>query len=175
MSQKKQQLKHRKNPVILIAAIQKDRGIGYQGKLLYSIKDDMKHFVEQTTGHAVIMGRKTWESIPEKYRPMKDRMNIVVTRNKKYQASGAKVVHRFYEALEQAPEKGKIFIIGGGKIYRQALSYADTLELTIIDGNKNADAFFPEFEQHFVEEGSSGAFTDEKSKVEYRFVTYIKK
>lgn len=166
---------HKKTPVILVAAIQKDRGVGYGNQLLYSIPEDMKHFTTLTKGHTVIMGRRTWESIPEKYRPLPDRYNIVVTRDTKYKAPGAKVVHRFYEALEEAPVDKKVYVIGGGEIYRQALSYADTLELTIVDGNRKADAFFPEFEAYFSREGSSKEYTDEKSGATYKFETWIKK
>lgn len=170
-----QTLQHKKTPVILVAAIQKDRGLGYNNGLLYSIPEDMKHFTALTKGHTVIMGRKTWESIPEKYRPLPHRNNIVVTRNKNYVAPGATVVHRFYQALEQAPSDKRVYVIGGGEIYRQALSYADTLELTIIDGNKKADAFFPAFDKYFSKEGSSEKHIDPKSNAPYRFETYIKK
>jgi|AntRauTorckE6833_2_1112554.scaffolds.fasta_scaffold94935_2 dihydrofolate reductase len=166
---------HKKTPVILIAALQKDRGVGLNNELLYSIQEDMKHFTALTKGHTVIMGRKTWESIPQKYRPLPGRNNIVVTRNTEFTAPGATVVHRFYEALQCATEDAKIFVIGGGEIYNQALSYADTLELTIIDGDKKADAFFPEYTKYFSEEGRSEVFTDEKSQYSYQFVTYIKK
>lgn len=166
---------HKKTPVIIVAAIQKDRGLGYNNELLYSITEDMKHFTSLTKGHTVIMGRKTWESIPEKFRPLPDRDNIVVTRDEKYKAPGAKVVHRFYEALEHASADRKIFVIGGGEIYNQALSYTDTLELTIIDGNKKADAFFPEYKTYFTKEGSSQEYIDDKSGATYRFETYIKK
>ena len=166
---------HKKTPVILIAAIQSDRGLGFNNDLLYSISEDMRHFTSLTKGHTVIMGRKTWESIPEKYRPLPERNNIVVTRNTNYQASGVKVVNRFYKALEEAGVDRKIYIIGGGEIYKQALSYADTLELTIIHGSKKADAFFPEYEQNFSKEGHSENYVDPETNTSYRFETWIKK
>ena len=171
---RKKKAKHKKTPVILIAAIQQDRGIGFQGNLLFHIKEDMQHFVETTTGHTVIMGRKTWESIPEKYRPFKNRVNIVVTRNQQYKAPGAIVVNKFYEALEKAPEDKKIYVIGGGEIYRQALSYAEELELTIIHSNKKADSFFPNFEPYFVREAESETYTTQDG-ISYQFVSYLKK
>lgn len=175
MPQKKQQVKHKQTPVILIAAIQSDRGIGYRGGLLHRIKEDMEHFVSTTRGHTVIMGRKTWESIPEKFRPFKDRVNIVVTRDTSYKAPGATVVHRFYEALEQAPHDKKIFIIGGGELYKHALSYADTLDLTIVHGSKEADVFFPSFDEGFKEESKSKRYHDTVSDLDYEFVQYVRK
>jgi len=85
----------------MIAAIQNDNGIGYHGNLIHSIKNDMKHFVDQTTGHSVIMGRKNWESIPEKYRPFKNRQNIVITRDINYDADGALVVSSLQKAVKK--------------------------------------------------------------------------
>lgn len=172
---RRKKAKHKRVPVILIAGIQEDRGVGYKGELLFRVKEDMEHFVEQTTGNTVVMGRKTWESIPEKYRPFKDRFNIVITRNKNYEAKGATVVNRFYEALEAAPDDKPIYVIGGGEIYKQALSYASELDLTIFHSKKEADTFFPEFNQYFVLEEKSEMFEDEKSAVKYQFVRYLKK
>lgn len=137
----------------IIAAIQEsDRGIGYQGNLLYHLPEDMKHFRNTTTGHIVIMGRKTWESIPEKFRPLPNRENIVITRQTDYVARGAKVVSSLDEALDSAhnhfPDK-EIFIIGGGELYAQAITRADILHLTLIHDTQPADVFFPEFEHQF--------------------------
>lgn len=175
MPRTKKKLKHKVTPIILIAAIQKDRGIGYQGDLLYRSKKDMEHFVSQTKGNTVVMGRKTWESIPEKFIPFSDRTNIVITRDTSYKAKGAKVVHKFYEAIEEAPEGIPVYIIGGGEIYKQALSYAHELDLTVFNGNKKADTFFPEFENYFVEEEASETFVDEKSGISFQFKKYLKK
>jgi dihydrofolate reductase len=143
--------------------------------LLFHLKKDMEMFREQTTGHTVIMGRKTWESLPEHVRPLPDRDNIIVTRNPEYQAKGATIAHRFHEALDVASPDKKIFVIGGGEIYRQALSYANTLQLTIIDSTQEADAFFPEYHQYFSEESRSKSMVDEKTGVHYSFVHFIKK
>jgi dihydrofolate reductase len=175
MPRTKAQAKHKKVPVILIAALGSNRGIGYQGDLLYHIKDDMKHFMDTTTGHTVVMGRKTWESIPEKFRPFNNRVNIVVTRDRSYDAPGATVVHRFYEALEAAPDERKIYVIGGGEIYKQALSYADSLDLTIIEDSKAADVFFPDYEKYFSLEGRSETYTDPETGLSYAFHSYVKK
>ncbi len=175
MSRGKNILKHKTTRIIIIAGIQQDRGIGYQGKLLFEVKEDMKHFTEQTTNHTVIMGRKTWESIPKEHRPLKNRTNIVVTRDTTYIALGALVVPKFYQALEQAPSNSDIYIIGGGEIYKQALSYAHELDLTIFYSNKKADTFFPEYLPYFVEEESSEKYIDDKSNISYQFKKFLRK
>ncbi len=175
MARKKEVPKHKQTPVIIIAAIQSNRGIGYQENLLYQLSKDLEHFKKLTIGQTVIMGRKTWESLPTSVRPLPNRTNIVVSRDSQYQAPGATVVTRFYRALEVSPSHQRIYVIGGGEIYRQALSYADTLELTIIDGGEQADTFFPEYTSYFQEEGSSPHYIDKDTSTGYRFVTYIKK
>ncbi len=162
-------------PIILIAAIGEDRGLGREGALLYPISKDMEHFIRLTTGNTVVMGRKTWESLPKSYRPLPQRDNIVVTRERGYKAKGATVVHRFYEALDRAPKDKSIYIIGGGELYRQALSNADTLELTLVEANYPADAFFPEFSRYFVEESRTLPMVDETTSLRFSFVTYVKK
>jgi len=98
------------------------------------------------------MGRKTWESIPEKFRPLPHRENIIITRQADYDAPGALVVHSLNESLDYVknnfPDK-EIFIIGGGQIYTEALLVADRLYLTLVDGDKEADVFFPEYKNQF--------------------------
>ncbi|MCA9353173.1 dihydrofolate reductase [Patescibacteria group bacterium] len=154
--------------IVMIAAIQNDRGIGYQGDLIHQIKNDMKHFVDATSGHTVIMGRKNWESIPEKYRPLSHRQNIIISRDPNYQATGALVVTSLKEAIAQSDRK-KIYIIGGGQIYTLGLPYADTLDLTIVDAHKLADVFFPEFEKSFQLTTCSEEMRDERTNVTYTF------
>lgn len=160
--------------IIMIAAIQNDRGIGYQGDLIHHIKDDMKHFIEQTTGHTVIMGRKNWESIPEKYRPFKNRQNIIITRDNNYDAKGALIVSNIKEAINKSTSE-KIYIIGGGQIYNLGLPYADILDLTLIDSTKPADVFFPEFRTDFELTEGSGSIHDKKTKVYYEFQIWKRK
>ncbi|MCA9351966.1 dihydrofolate reductase [Patescibacteria group bacterium] len=159
---------HTKPEIIMIAAIQKDRGIGYHGDLIHTIKDDMKHFVDQTTGHTVIMGRKNWESIPAKYRPLKHRQNIIVSRDTNYRADGALVVTSIEDAIKKSDQK-KIYIIGGGQMYNLGMAYADTLDLTIIDDTKPADVFFPDFVSMFSNVEKSEWMYDEQSHVRYQF------
>lgn len=103
-------------------------------------------------GHPVIMGRKTWESLPEKFRPLPGRTNIVVTRQADYKAEGAIVVNGLSDAFfaaEKAIGADETFIIGGGQIYAEALPYATRLYLTIVDDTAEADVFFPEYKQEF--------------------------
>jgi dihydrofolate reductase len=134
--------------ISIIAAIgKKTRVLGKKGDLVWHIPEDMKRFKTLTTGHVVIMGRKTWESIPEKFRPLPDRTNIVVTRNAEYEAPGAVLVQSLDEALEKAKaiESEEIFIIGGAQIYIEALSQTDRLYITLVDSDETGDAFFPDY------------------------------
>ncbi len=132
--------------ISIIAAIQrKDRGLGFQNKLLFRISDDLKNFKNLTEGNVVIMGRKTFESIGK---PLPNRENIVITRNENFKPEGVSVVHSLDEALELALSfKKEIFIIGGGEIYQQALPRTDRLYLTVIDGDLPADTFFPDYSE----------------------------
>lgn len=141
---------HNTATVSLIAAIGKNRELGKDNKLLFNISKDMAHFKEKTTGHTVIMGRKTFESIG---RPLPNRTNIVITRDSSFMLhdSNVKVVHSVEQALElgKKVEHDELFIIGGAQIYKEFLPYADKLYLTIVDKEVGADAFFPEYENEF--------------------------
>jgi len=160
--------------IIMIAAIQNDRGIGYQKKLIHNIKDDMKHFVDRTTPYTIIMGRKNWETIPEKFRPLENRQNIVITRTPHYHALGALVAKNLQDAITQSTSE-KIYIIGGGQIYSLGIEIADTLDLTQIDDTQAADVFFPEFENDFFLESSSEKNFDEKTGLHYQFQIWKRK
>ena len=136
----------------IIAAIGKNRELGLHGKLLWHIPEDMRRFKEVTTGHPVIMGRKTWESLPQMYRPLPGRTNIVVTRQVGYKATGAIVADSLKAARIAAARAGgadEIFVIGGGELYREALPLTDRLYLTLVDDTAEADTFFPPYEQEF--------------------------
>jgi len=139
--------------ISLIAALSsRDHGIGMQGKLLWNIPEDLKRFKKLTDGHPVIMGRKTWESLPEKFRPLPNRTNIIITRNPSYKALGGTVSRSLEDALAiaaEAPESSEIFIIGGGEIYTEALPLVSRLYLTLVDVAILADAFFPSYETEF--------------------------
>ncbi|MEX2033347.1 MAG: dihydrofolate reductase [Candidatus Colwellbacteria bacterium] len=148
------------NPKIsLIAAVAENGVIGKKGAgLLWHIPEDMRHFKEATTGHAVIMGRKTWGTLGK---PLPNRVNIVITRDSDYKAEGATVTHSLAEALGVAGkhEKGEVFIMGGGEIYEQAVGLADKLYLTLVHQNFEGDVFFPDYsdfsKEIFREEGES--------------------
>ena len=128
--------------ISLIAAIGKNNELGKGNTLLWHMPADMKHFKETTKGHSVVMGRKTFESIG---RPLPDRRNIVITRDKNYKQEGIEITHSLEEAVEKTKNEPETFIIGGAEIYKQAFGIADKLYITHIDAeDKNADVFFPE-------------------------------
>jgi dihydrofolate reductase len=145
----------------LIAAIGKNRELGRGGRLLWQLPEDMRRFKALTAGHPVIMGRKTWESLPPRFRPLPGRTNIVVTRQAGYQADGATVVDGLSDAFltaEKAPGADETFVIGGGELYAAALPYAARLYLTLVDATAEADTYFPAYEQEFeILENESGA------------------
>ena len=160
-------------PVILIAAIGRNRELGKGADLVWRISDDLKRFKELTSGFPIIMGRKTFESIGK---PLPKRINIVVTRDLNWSHAGVVVAHSLEKAFSYSHELGnnKIFVIGGGEIYKEALPFVDTLELTLVDAeNPDADIFFPEFEKEF-EETKREERTDE-SGLAYAWVTYKKR
>lgn len=132
----------------LIAALDDERGIGKGGKLPWHISADLKRFKRLTTGHPIIMGRKTYESIG---RPLPDRTNIVITRDESLNAPGCVVAHSLEDALAAGTGSDEAFVIGGAEIYALALPRADRLELTMVKGTHGADAFFPEYADRFKE------------------------
>lgn len=138
----------------MIAALGRDtRAIGKNGTLLWSVPEDMARFKKLTSGHPVIMGRKTWESIPVRFRPLPGRTNIVVTRDETYAAEGGVVTHSLADALgaaKAAPGAEEIFIMGGGELYREGLPFANRFYLTLVDSNEDGDAYFPEYADTFT-------------------------
>ena len=128
----------------LIAAVARNHVIGNNNQLLWHLPEDMRHFRETTRGKPVIMGRKTWESLPDSFRPLPGRHNIVVSRNPAYQAPGATLAVSLEEAILKAEESSEVFVIGGAELYRQAMPLADRLYLTEIADSFEGDAFFPE-------------------------------
>lgn len=136
--------------VSLIVAKAKNNAIGKDNNLLWHLPADMKFFKETTLGHCVITGRKNYESIPEKYRPLTQRTNIVVTRNKEYGQPGIDVCHSIEAAiaLAKSTEETEAFIIGGGQIYKEAIEndLVDRMYITEVDAEFEADTFFPEFD-----------------------------
>lgn len=138
--------------ISMIAAIASgNRALGKNNRLIYHIPEDLKRFKDLTTGHPIIMGRKTFESIGM---PLSNRRNIVITRDEEFMADGVVVVHSLEEALGLVQNEDEIFIIGGGQIYQEAIKLADKLYLTIVEGNPEvdpdligADTFFPDYSE----------------------------
>ncbi len=160
--------------VTIIAAVGRDKAIGRNGDLAFHIREDMRHFKALTTGHTVVMGRKTFESLPKGALP--ERRNIVVTGQAGYNASGIERAGSLEEALTMA-EGEEVFVIGGGEVYRQAIGVADRMELTVIDADSpDADTFFPEYSaSEWKKLTESEKKTDEKSGVSYSFICYCRR
>jgi len=133
-----------KPKISLIAAIDRKKGLGKNNQLLFNIPQDLQNFKRLTLNHPVIMGRKTYQSIG---RPLSNRTNIIITRNKKYDTPGCHIVYSLQEAIKlaQSLDNQEIFIIGGGQIYSQAIDLADKLYLTLVKGFYPADTFFPDY------------------------------
>lgn len=132
--------------ISLIVAMDHNRLIGADGGLPWRLPDDMGWFVRQTMGKPVIMGRKTYDSIPAKFKPLHGRHNIIVTRNRAYRAPGCTVVHSLADGLAAAGEAPEIMIGGGTQIYAQTLPLAHRLYLTRVHGAFTGDAYFPDFD-----------------------------
>lgn len=156
----------------LIVAADKNWAIGKNNRLMWSIPADMKFFRETTKGNVVIMGRKTLESFPQG-QPLKNRVNIVITRKKDYKVKGAVVVHSVEEAVEEASKyEGELFVIGGESIYRAMLGYCDTAYVTKIDHAFDADTYFPNLDED--EEWEMTKISEEQTcfDLEYNFTVY---
>lgn len=149
--------------ISIIAALDQKRGIGKDNKLLWHIPEDLQRFKRLTSGHPVIMGRKTFESIG---RVLPNRTNIIVTRNSSFLIPNSIIVNSLEEAITEAKESPgaeEIFIIGGGQIFQQAFPLALKLYLTVVDGSFDADTFFPDYSMFTKvirkEEGRSGEYS----------------
>lgn len=154
--------------IIIIAAVAKNRVIGRDNQLLWSIPEDMKHFKELTQGHPVIMGRKTWESIPVKFRPLPNRKNIIISRQTDFISPGGYLAHSLDEALSKVIDSPTVFIIGGGEIYAQAMTIATRLEITEVKQEPDGDAWFPEIDLTYWKKEK------EVYREGYSFVTYVR-
>ena len=157
--------------ISVIAAVAKNRAIGYENKLIYWLPNDLKRFKALTTGHTIIMGRNTFLSLPKGALP--NRRNIVLSRSTK-DFPGCDVYSSLDEALQHCTPDEDIYIIGGASVYRQALKIADRLCLTEInDTPEKADTFFPPYDD-WKEESREDHEKDERHEYEYSFVDYIK-
>ncbi len=158
--------------ITMIAAAAENDILGKDNDLVWHLPDDFKRFKKLTTGHHIIMGRKTFESFPK---PLPNRTHIVITRNPDYAPEGVIVVHSMEAALAIAKEDSQPFIIGGGEIYTLGMPYAECIELTRVHGDFDGDTYFPEInselwqitqqEKHLIDERHSHAFT---------YITYLK-
>lgn len=159
--------------LIIVAALAKNGVIGKDNALPWHLPEDLQHFRQLTSGHAVIMGRKTWESLPARFRPLPERLNVVVTRDPAYAAAGAAVVHSLEEAEKvcAAAPPQKLFVIGGAALYAHALPHARRLELTEIDADFDGDAHFPAYDRGQWREVARTAGTS-ATGLRYAFVTY---
>jgi dihydrofolate reductase len=155
----------------LIAAVARNGAIGKNNGLLWRLPEDMQRFKALTVGHTVLMGRKTWESLPPKFRPLPERHNIVVSRNGGYHLSDATVAHSLDEAIAAAGD-GQVFVIGGAEIYNQVLTLADRLELTEVDDAPAGDAFFPAVNKQLWQETARQPRPATTTTPAYDFVTY---
>jgi dihydrofolate reductase len=147
--------------------------IGREGAMPWHVPEDMAHFAAVTAGHPVIMGRKTWDSLPEKFRPLPGRRNIVITRQSEWQAEGAERAGSLDDALARLD--GRVWVMGGAQIYREALDAADLLEVTELDLTTTGDAFAPDWRSAeaawAVESDPAGGWHTSRTGIRYRFLS----
>lgn len=164
--------------ISMIAAMGQNRVIGKDNDLPWYLPDDFKYFQQTTKGHHVIMGRKNWESLPHKFKPLPERTNLIITRQDDYYASGAQVCHTLQEALDTSMnnDEQEVFIIGGGEIYRMGLEVTDRIYLTEINGSFEGSVTFPEFpKDHWEEVSRVHHSKDDRHNFSFDFVIYQKK
>ncbi len=159
--------------ITIIAAAGLNNELGKDNDLVWHLPDDFKRFKKLTTGHHIIMGRKTFESFPK---PLPNRIHLVITRNKNYNPEGVIVVHSMEEALEIAKNDEQPFIIGGGEIYNIGMKFAAKIELTRVKNTFEADTFFPEIPSEKWELVSEEFHEkDEKHQFEFIYQTFLKR
>lgn len=160
--------------IIIIAAIGLNNELGKDNDLIWHLPADLKRFKKVTSGHAIIMGRNTFESIGK---PLPNRRSIIITRNTSYKKEGCDVVHSLEEAINLIKDQKNAFIIGGAQIYKEAIEkqLVDQLDITKVHQNFEADVFFPTIEQSVWEEISEEIFLpDDKNQYTYSFISYKK-
>ena len=161
-----------KNTVTLIAAASENNIIGKDNKLIWRLSDDLKHFKELTKGHFVIMGRKTFESMPK---ALPNRTNVIITRKTDYKAENAIVVNSLEKALKVAESDNQPFVIGGGEIYKLSMEIADRIELTRVHTSIEGDTSFPEIDlEKWQEVKNEKRLKNEKNEYDFSFLRYDK-
>ena len=159
--------------VTMVVAIGENNAIGKNNELLWYLPKDLRHFKTITSGHTVIMGRKTYESVGK---PLPKRRNIIITRNTELTIDGAEVVHTIEDALELCKSDEEVFIIGGAEIYKMAMKHTDKIFLTVVHESFEADAFFPEIDRNlWVETAAEKHLPDEKNNLSFTFSTLERK
>ncbi|MFI0490438.1 dihydrofolate reductase [Flavobacterium sp.] len=159
--------------IILIAAVAENNALGKNNDLLWHLPNDFKRFKEITSGHYIIMGRKTFESFPK---PLPNRTHVIISRQKEYEKEGCIVVENLEKAIAICPKNENIFIIGGGEIYKQSIYLADQLDITCVHHSFEADVYFPEIDLN-IWKLTSEVFNqkDEKHLFDYTFQTFTRK
>ena len=157
--------------ITIVVAMGKNREIGADNQLLWHLPKDLKHFKELTSGHPIIMGRKTYESIGK---PLPNRTNIVISRKNDWFEEGILIVGSIKEALKFAKKIDEnVFIIGGGTVYEQTIDLADQLEVTLVDAELKADTFFPKIdEKKWLKTNETTHKKDEKNQFDFSFQTF---
>ncbi len=154
--------------ISIVVAISENNAIGKNNQLLWYLPADLKHFKNITTGHTVIMGRKTYDSVGK---PLPNRRNIIITRQD-ITITGCEVVESIEDALALSADEKEVFIVGGAEIYRQSIHLTDRIYLTIVHQKFDADSFFPEInDDEWVETEREDHQPDEKNKLPYSFIT----
>lgn len=158
----------------LIAAASENNALGKDNDLVWHLPDDFKRFKALTSGHYIIMGRKTFESFPK---PLPNRTHVIITRQSDYEVpEGCIVVNTLSKAIEVCPENEEVFIIGGGQIYKQSIEIADKIELTRVHTTVEADTFFPEIDEDIWEVIQSEYHPkDEKHEYDFTYLTFVKR
>ena len=144
--------------------------IGRAGTIPWQIPEDMAYFKARTVGHPVVMGRRTWDSLPPRFRPLRERRNIVVTRQPTWTAEGADVANSLEQALESVD--GDVWIIGGSELYTAAMPFADLLAVTEIDAEIDGDAYAPRIGPNWRHDDAPWQ-SSTQSGTRYRFLTYL--
>jgi dihydrofolate reductase len=160
--------------VSIVAAVARNGVIGRDNSIPWRIPEDLTRFRELTTGHPVVMGRRTWDSLPERFRPLPGRRNVVVTRDSEWRADGAERAASLADALVLVSGAPRLFVIGGGQLYAEALPLADELLLTEIDSDIEGDTLFPSWERASFEEVSREEHVS-VTGLPFAFATYRRK